>query len=144
MTSLLFGFDNEIAEWVRERIDFIGPVDFGPCAAIGVMSDAGELIAGVVYHDYQPHFSTIQLSMAAENPMWAKRENLRALLSYPFNQLEVNKAWIATPLRSERALRTFYKIGFKKEAVLADHFGPKNHCVMARMLAKDFKRLYDG
>ena len=101
MTSLLFGFDNEIAEWVRERIDFIGPVDFGPCAAIGVMSDAGELIAGVVYHDYQPHFSTIQLSMAAENPMWAKRENLRALLSYPFNQLEVNKAWIATPLRSD-------------------------------------------
>lgn len=141
--GLLHGEDKMVAEWVAKRIDFAPTVDFGPCAAIGVVKN-NRILAGVVYHDLQLDFDTIQLSMAADSPLWARRSLIAGLLSYPFKQLKVYKAWIATPLASEHALRTFYKIGFKREAVLAHHFGPKNHCVMARMLAPEFDNLYGG
>ena len=100
------------------------------------------MLAGVVYHDYQPEYGTIQLSMAAVNPMWARRENLRALLSYPFNQLGVFKAWIATASDNAHGLKTFEHIGFKREATLAHHFGMKRHAVICRMLRTEYDRLF--
>lgn len=141
--GLLYGQDQLIVDWVAERIDFAPAVAFGPCAAIGVVKN-NRILAGVVYHDLQKDFETIQLSMAADSPLWARRSVIAGLLSYPFKQLNIYKAWIATPLTSDHALRTFYKIGFKREAVLAHHFGRKKHCVMARMLSPEFDRLYGG
>lgn len=120
----------------------MGGVGFGDSCAIGVASPSG-LIAGVVYHDYQPEFETIQLSMAASSPMWARKENLRALLSYPFRQLGVFKAWIATPHTHAHGIKTFEHIGFKREAILAHHFGRKQHAWIGRMLQPDFTRLYE-
>ena len=140
---MLFGCDAEIAEWVADQIPHVHG-SFEPCAAIGIVSNEGALIGGVVYHDYQKESSTLQLSMAATNPMWAKRGNIIGLLDYPFNQLGVYKCWIATPLTSEHALKTFRHIGWKREAVLAHHFGPKRHAVICRMLNPDFMRLYYG
>jgi RimJ/RimL family protein N-acetyltransferase len=99
-------------------------------------------MAGVVFHDYQPEFGTIQLSMAADNPMWARRENLRGLLSYPFEQLGVHKVWTATPHDNEAAIRVNLHIGFKKEATLAHHFGLKRHAIICRMLKPDYNRIF--
>lgn len=143
LPNILHGEDQLVARWVADRIDFVPTVDFGPCAALGVVKE-NRMLAGVVYHDWQPDLGTIQLSMAADSPLWARRAVIAGLLSYPFKKLGAFKAWIATPLTSEHALRTFYRIGFKKEAVLAHHFGRKKHCVMARMTAPDFERLYGG
>lgn len=140
---IIYGDDQHVADWVAQRIPHLGSDDFGTCVALGVATET-KLIAGVVYHDYQPAHSTIQLSMAAVNPMWARRENLRELLAYPFQQIGVHKAWIATPLANDHGLRTFYKIGFKREAVLAHHFGRRKHAVIARMLKPDFDRIYGG
>lgn len=116
-------------------------IDFGPCAAIGVIS-RNRLIAGIVYHDYQPQFGTIQASIAATSPMWARRQNIAALLHYPFVQLGVYKLWSSTPLSYERALKMVAHLGFKREAVLAHHFGQGEHCVMSRLLKPDYQRLY--
>lgn len=140
MSELLFGCDAAVAEWVAQRIPDVD-VGFGPCSAIGVISN-GKMMAGVVYHDFQPRLGTIQLSMAAVNPMWARRANLRALLSYPFNQLGVFKAWIATASDNTHGLKTFEHIGFKREAVLAHQFGRKRHAIVMRMLKPDFDRLF--
>ncbi|HAM49001.1 MAG TPA: hypothetical protein DCO73_14805, partial [Alphaproteobacteria bacterium] len=63
MSELLFGLDQAVSEWVAERIPHMYGQRFGPCAAIGVVSN-GKMLAGVVYHDYQPEYGTIQLSMA--------------------------------------------------------------------------------
>ena len=140
---IVYGDDQRIADWVAQRIPHLGRKDFGDCVALGVASST-KIMAGVVYYDYQPAHSTIQLSIAAENFMWARRENIRELLAYPFQQIGVHKAWIATPLSSEHALKTFYRIGFKREAVLAHQFGRRKHAVIARMLKPDFDRMYGG
>lgn len=143
--SLLTGFDDDVARWVAERIPHVGEAGFhGPSAGIGVVGRGGDLIAGIVYHDYQPAFGTIQLSMAADSPMWARRENIAGLLRYPFEQLGVFKVWTATPIDNEAALRVNLHIGFIKEATLAHQFGRKRHGVICRMLMPDYRRIYGG
>ena len=154
--SLVYGRDAEVASWVAERIPNVGGDGFGPCAAIGVadtsriprgyLADTPRIprgyLAGVVYHDYQPKHRVIQLSMAASNPMWARRENIAGLLAYPFLQLDVFKCWIATERTNEHALKTWRHIGWRQEAILAHQFGPGRHAVVMRMLKPDFLRLY--
>jgi len=141
MPSLAFGFDEQVSSWVADRIPHVRGGSFGPCSAIGVVS-GDKLLAGIVYHDYQPDHRTIQLSMAADNPMWARRSIIAGLLHYPFEQLDCYKVWTSTPLDNDAALKVNIHIGFKREAVLAHHYGLKRHAVVCRLLNPDYQRLY--
>lgn len=141
MNELAIGFDDEMKRWVGARIPHVGEDGFGPCSTIGVVR-GGRLIAGVVYHDYQEDHGTIQLSMAADSPLWARRETIAGLLKYPFEQLGVFKVWTATPADLIGALKVNHHIGFKREAILAHQFGPKRHGVICRLLKPDYWRLY--
>ncbi|CAB4139856.1 hypothetical protein UFOVP353_59 [uncultured Caudovirales phage] len=133
-----WGKSDFFAKWTEERIPHV--TDFGPCAALGVVS-GDKVLAGVVFHDYQPDFKTIQLSMAADSPRWATRNIIKELLSYPFFQLGVEKVWTSTPHTNERAIKFNKGIGFKQEAVLAKHFGDR-HAVVCRIFKKDYERLF--
>lgn len=143
--KILYGdawVSDEITEWVAKRIPHLGPYGFnGRTVALGVIGDGGEPLAGVVFHDWQEQFGTIQLSMAAASPRWATRSIVRQLLSYPFLQVRVRKVWTVTPAKNVRAIRFNKGIGFKQEAVLARHFGD-DHAVVCRMFDHDYKRLY--
>jgi len=136
---LAFGFDTEIANWVCARLPHVN--NFGDCRSIGVISN-GQLIAGVVYNEYQPLYGTIAVSVAADTPIWAAKGVIRAILSYPFQQLNVNKVWSAMIHTNERAIRFNKGIGFTQEAVLRDHFGLGNHAVVTRMLRRDYGAKY--
>lgn len=136
---LAFGFDNEIAGWVAERMPHVQ--NFGICRSIGVISD-DKLIAGVVYNEYQEQYGTIAVSVAADTPRWAAQGVIRAMLHYPFQQLNVNKVWSAMLHTNERAIRFNKGIGFTQEAVLRDHFGVGKHAVVTRMLRRDFINRY--
>lgn len=133
-------YDERIPEWVAERIPHVS--DFGPCAGLGVVSDSGKVMAGVVYNNWMPEFGTIELSMAADSPMWARKVTIAGLLAYPFVQLGAFKVWTATPIGNEAALRVNEKIGFKQEAILAHHFGEGTHCVIRRMLRPQYFAKY--
>lgn len=136
----LTGRNEDVAAWVAERIPDCH-YGFKDCTAIGVVS--GErMIAGVVYHQYQPEFGTIQLHIATESPMWARRETIRQLLAYPFIQLGVFKAWVCMAEDNHKAVETVKHIGFKREATLANQFGKGRHAVISRMYRPDFDRLY--
>lgn len=143
MVSLLYGQNAPVAQWAADRIDHVSSHrGFGPSSAIGVISDTGRLIAGVVYHDWQPEARSIQISMAADSPIWARREVIRDLLAYPFLQLECLRVWTAIPLDNWKAIRINEHIGLKREATLAWGFGRKRHAAIFRMLRPDFDRLY--
>jgi RimJ/RimL family protein N-acetyltransferase len=137
MTGFIFGHDEQIANWVAQRLGFDG---FGPCTAIGIML-GDEFVAGAVYHDYQPKFKTIQMSIATTTPRWASRGRIRALLAYPFDQLGVFKIWTASPSKSARTLKFLRGVGFRQEAVMGRQFGD-DHAVICRMYRPDFIRLY--
>ncbi len=131
-----------IAKWVGERIPFVGSAGFGNCVGIMVLSNSGTALAGVVFHDWQQNFSTIALSIAADSPRWATRRIVGALLSYPFEQVGVQKLWVAMSIENERVLRLAKGLGFTREAVLARHFGSHGHAVISRMFRADYDKLY--
>ncbi|MCK5446165.1 MAG: GNAT family N-acetyltransferase [Rhodospirillaceae bacterium] len=136
---LVYGEDEFVSEWVAGLIPHVS--SFGPCSAIGVVSN-DKLLAGVVYHDYQPMFDTIQLSIAAVSPMWARKENIRGLLEYPFENLGCYRVWTAVPIDNEKALKVNAHIGFHKETIAHSGFGKNRHAVISRMLLPDYIRLY--
>lgn len=138
---LLFGHDAVVSTWVARHIPHMAG-DFGPSSAIGVVDESGNPMAGIVFHDYQPNYGTIQLSAAAESPRWATRNVISAILGYPFRQLMVHKVWTATQHKNDRAIRFNKGIGFTQEATLKDHFGRGDHAIICRMLKKDFERRY--
>ena len=140
--DLVFGQDERVAAWVAKQLPHVGAAGFGPCRAIAVMGADGRALAGLVYHEYNEQAGTVQLSMAAESPMWATRGTIRALLSVPFEQFKCFKVWTATPHGNARALKVNEHIGFKREATLAHHYGRGNHAIICRMLAPDYTRRF--
>lgn len=143
MRYVLYGHSAEICAWVARIIPDSDESSFDGAEALGVVSD-GRLIAGVVYDNYSEKFSTMELSIGSISPMWARKEIIRELLAYPFVQLGVNRCWAQVEASNHRAIKADKHIGFTQEAVLRDHFGPNKHGVILRMLAKDFRRIYEN
>lgn len=140
--ELLFGQDEMVSAWVSDRQpEGQGNHGGSPCTAIGVKSN-GRLIAGVTYYDYYPEHRTMQLGIASISPMWARRDTITALLSYPFMQLDVFKCWILVSAGNEKCLKAVNHIGFNEEGVLKHQFGVYNDGVFLSMLKPDYLRLY--
>ncbi len=100
------------------------------------------MAAGVVFHDWQPEFQTIAFSIAADSPIWTAPPIVRALLSYPFEQLGVNKLWTATPIQNDRAWKLAKVLKFTREATLRHHFGHKKHAVINSMMRDEYQQFY--
>lgn len=137
--------DDRLADWVSDRILWGSGRGFEEHArAFGIVNDAGRVLAAVVYHDYRPQDGVIEISMAADNPTWARKENIRALLFHPFRTLNVWKLRAVTLLSEEHAIKTFEHVGFKREAILGDEFGRKRHAWVGRMRQPDYTRIYEA
>lgn len=133
--------NDRITEWVAERIPAAAGIGFGPSHSIGVVIE-GRVASGVVFHDWQPRQGTIQLSIAAENPRWASRANIRAILSYPFDQIGAIKVWAVIPHTNERVVRFAKALGFKQEGMLRHQFGVGIHAVFVGLMANEYYKQY--
>lgn len=131
-----------VAAWVAAQVPHVGVAGFGACKAIGVVSNDGSPLCGVVFHDYQPIAKSMQISLAAVSARWATKKILADILSYPFEELGLFKVWSVTPADNERAQRFALGIGFRKEATLRHQFGPKSHAVFLGMLAPEYREKY--
>src|ERR1019366_6776743 len=71
---LVLGSDAGVAAWVAQRIPQMQSDDpanaFGPCIGVGVASEDGKPLGGVIFHDWQPRFKTVQASFASDSPRW--------------------------------------------------------------------------
>lgn len=138
--KLVTDTDGSIAEWVASRIEQIET--YKPCVAIGVV-DGDRLLAACLYNLWSEKYRTMQISIAADSPRWAKRWTIRGLLAYPFEGAGVRKLWACIASGNDRSLKLATGVGFKPEGTLARHFGDQ-HAVMLRMFDSDFRRLYGG
>lgn len=143
--KLLFGHDAQVAAWVAERIPHVRGGSFGPCVAIGIGSEhRAKLYAGLVYHAYQPEYGHVQLSMAADSPLWATKATIRALLHYPFVQRKLFMVYTMTPVENVRAIKVNEHIGFKRKPIVPHAYGPKKHAQICQMTAPEYARLYEA
>ena len=74
-----------LSKWVADLI-WPGKLrDFGNCQTMAVFED-GELIAGMVYHNYEPEAGVIEISGAGTSKRWLTRQTLRKMFAYPFEE----------------------------------------------------------
>lgn len=111
---------------------------FGPAQGIGVINEAGALIAGVIYSNYDPDFRTIELSFAADTPKWLSRPIICELLGYAFDTLNVNRLNAFTPKKNGPARKFIDKFGFRREGVATDGFGPGEDAIISRLLKREW------
>lgn len=139
---LVLGQDKPVADWVARQLGYTEPNFFGPCKAIAVTGSNDEPLAGVVFNGYSPRFKTIEISMAAVSPRWARRGVIHALLAYPFDQLGCERVQVCIPLGNKRAQRFCKGLGFVQEGVIRKGFGT-DHAVVMGMLRKEFARMFE-
>ena len=109
----LYGHDGEVADFVAQLIPSCRSRGFGNCKAIGVIDKEGRLIAGIVYHNYDPDAEIIEISAAAlPKQNWLTRETLRHMYQYPFLQCRCQMVVQRVPLDDERQLRMMAVFGF--------------------------------
>jgi len=69
--------------WVASRIEGCAR-GFGENQSFAVnLND--RIIAGIVFHNWNPESEVIEVSCAATSPKWATRDVLNKLLEYPFS-----------------------------------------------------------
>ncbi len=61
----------------------------GEYSAIGFVRPGGGLVAGFVYHNYDPSRNVIELSAYSAHRRWSNVSTLRTIFEYPFDQLGV-------------------------------------------------------
>lgn len=136
---LRYGDDAVVAAWVAARIDHVAMgTDFGPCKAIGVETDRGELVGGVVYHNFMPSVGNIELSFASARRNWLTRPLICGLLSYPFDQLQCQRVTGVTPRRATSARRFLDQFGFKREGCVRRGFGT-DHAIISGLLREEWQ-----
>lgn len=131
----------ELAAWAARRIPHVE--SFGPCWACGVVRRRS-LAAVVVFHTFDPLTGTVQVSMAADDPRWATRQTIGAILRIGFDRLgaPMRKVYAATPSTNKRAQGALERIGFTREGTLRHHYGPRVHGVCYGMMRDEFERRY--
>lgn len=87
---------------------------YGLSAGIGMEED-GELIAGVVYNEYN-HVNVNMHVASIGNRRWMTRDYLYVCFDYPFNQLGARRITAFIEDENKDAIRFDEHLGFKYEA----------------------------
>lgn len=83
---------------------------FGACQAIG-FDDGGELVAGIVYHNWSPESGVIEISAASSQRKWLTRDRLKTIFGYPFDQLQCRIVVARIGEHNKRARRIWRSLG---------------------------------
>ena len=115
MLRYVYGHDEVVAQFVAQMIPHVREYSnsMGNCKTIGVIDGDGKLIAGLVYHNYDPVAGHIEITGAAlPKSRWLTRETIRRMYSYPFEQIGVQMVVQRTPADNEALLDQLARGGF--------------------------------
>lgn len=99
---------SKIASGATTRAGFSGPLK-----AIGIVNDDDELIAGLVYFNYNPEAETIDMSVEAlPGHRWLTPTTLALMFQYPFLQCGCQMLITKTEARNAHVLRMLAAMNF--------------------------------
>jgi hypothetical protein len=106
MFDYVYGHDALIADFVSRLIPELHGRSLAHASkAFGVVNAKGELIAGMVYHNWDREAGVIEMSGAAIDPKWLNVETLRRMYSYPYLELRCQMTFMRVAADNERLLR---------------------------------------
>ena len=83
MFEFVYDQDETVAQFVAQFMPSTGN-GYGRCKTIGVIDDGGNLIAGLVYFNYDPNAAVIETAVASIDRRWLNRATYRRMFEYPF------------------------------------------------------------
>lgn len=118
---LIYGHDRELSLWAGQKLGYSGPIGnhHHEPRAIGV-ARGGKIVAVAVFYDYR--ITSIEVTFVTTTPRWASRENIKAILSYPFVQLGCRRVTAITEEGNTSARAFLERLGFKQEGIHPDGF----------------------
>ena len=112
----LYGETNLVACFVAQNIEGCER-GFGNCQAIGFLDGQGRLVAGMVYHNWNPEAEVIEMSGASLTPRWLTRPVLHLMFGYPFHDLHCQLVVMRVAETDKRLHRQLYACGFKSHKI---------------------------
>ena len=116
---LVYGHDRELALWAGLSLGCSGAIRSTEPTAIGVARD-GRIVAAAVFYNAGP--TSIEITFVTTTPRWASRENIRAILHYPFVQLDRKRLTAITEEGNRDARAFLERLGFRQEGIHPDGF----------------------
>ena len=114
--NVLYGHNDAVVAFVGQLLPG-GERGFGACQTIGALDNEGRLIAGVVYHNYDPDAKIIEMSGAGIDPHFLTRRFINAMFDYRFLGVGCLMVVFRARIDNERLLRqlawygcTFHRI----------------------------------
>lgn len=87
-----------------------------PYTSMAVL-DGDRLIAGIVYNNWYPEAGVIEFHGASTTPRWLTRPVLRAMFSYPFDQIGCQLVLTRSSERNDRLHRQLHSLGFESTLI---------------------------
>ena len=114
-------WDKDVCQWVDERLPHAGPFPPEFCQAMGV-EHRGEIVAGFVFHNWEPGAGVIEVSGASDHRRWATREVVKTALGYVFDTAGCQMLYARQYYENTAARRGWLHLG-ATEHVIPRMFG---------------------
>lgn len=142
MKHILANQDALVAKWVSSRIAIF---EYGstPYTALGLMNQAGMIIAGCVYQNYTKR--DIHMHAAALlDRRWLNRHFLGECFRYPFEQLDCHRVTGLVPSKNQDAQRFDEHLGFVYEGKIRGILPDGDDLIIYGMLREECRFLKVG
>ena len=137
MLDYVYGHDATVAHFVAQLIPALQGRDFPPSArAFGVIDAQGRLIAGMVFHNYDPGAGVIEMSGAAlPGVQWLSRGTLQRMYVYPFVELGCQMVLMRISARDRRLLRQLQALNY--QCIEIPRLMGRDHDAMVCLLTRE-------
>jgi len=108
----VYGHDGVVSAFVARLIPHCHRGFGFNIKTIGII-DQGDLVAGIVFHNWDPDAGIIEISGAAlPGEPWLSRETLKRMFQYPFHECGCQMVVQRTPRDDEKLLGVLAKYGY--------------------------------
>lgn len=138
MIDYVYGHDDIIRGFAASLIPSCRERGLPPASkTIGVIED-GDLVAGIVYHDWSPEAGVIEVSIAAvPGRQWLTRETIKRIYEYPFLQLGCQMIFGRVEETNERLLRILAALNYSFIRV-PRAYGRDLDCILCTLTVEDW------
>lgn len=105
-----------MSKWVANIIWPGKGRDFGNCQALAVIEDE-KLIAGMIYHNYEPDAGVVEISGAGTSKRWLTRQTLRVMFQIPFVDWKCQAVVMRVSDEDEALHSILFRYGFERYVI---------------------------
>lgn len=132
----VFEYPEAVRAFVAQGI-FAPGREFGASTAIGFATEDEGLVAGFVYHNYEPDTGVIEVSGYSTRRNWVNKALFKTIFDYPFKQLGCRMVVARHSATNKRVIRIWNALG-ATQTTLPDLRGPNEAEVVALLKADDW------